>query len=95
MKNSPEDKLLLTAVPVGHRVCPFQSGRLEASDVIAHSNLATSLKENTCNCQTGVCACPRVLEEMISPATDPKSVHHAILSYGSLTASFTSLHSQL
>lgn len=91
MKNSAENKLLPTALPVVHRVCPFQSGRLEASDVIAHSNLATSLKENTCNCQTGMCTCPRVLEEMVSAVTDPNSVHFAKLTYGSLTPSFTSV----
>ena len=82
MKNSPEDKLLPTGLPVTHRVWPFQSGRVEASDVIAHSNLATSLKENTCNCHTGLCMCPRVLEELVSPAADPNSVHHAKLSKG-------------
>lgn len=42
--------LLSTSTAEHHGVWAFQSGKSEASDVISHSNLATSLKENTCNC---------------------------------------------
>lgn len=45
-----------TSAAKHHGVWSLQSGRSEASDVISHSNLATSLKENTCNCH--VCTSP-------------------------------------
>lgn len=50
MEKGSQKILLSTSAAKHHGVWSLQSGRSEASDVISHSNLATSLKENTCNC---------------------------------------------
>ena len=74
VEKSSGEMLLSTSAAERHGVWSFQSGRSEACDVImGHSNLATSLNENTSNCQTYVCTCPRDQGKMVSPATDPTS----------------------
>lgn len=50
--NSSEKMLLSTSAPRRRRSPVPPIRKVGISDVIGHSNLATSLKKNTCNCQT-------------------------------------------
>lgn len=49
--NSSEKMLLSTSAPRRQRSPVPPIRKVGISDVIGHSNLATSLKKNTCNCQ--------------------------------------------